>query len=120
MSNVFEEGLHNSMGMFLYIQDKAQEVITDFVDSGRIGADEGRRFIDNFDKRLKNEKKEFRMSIDSNIQKILDDSQVATKADLSKIMIKLDKLADKIADIEDGSSKNEAGASDKDGKVLGG
>ena len=117
MSNVFEEGLYTSMGMFLFMQDKAQEVISDLVDGGRIGVDEGRRFIDDFDERLKKESEEFRGTVDSEIQKILKESKIVTRSDLSKIMIKLDKLEDKIADMEDG--KNNSKVDGEDGKVLG-
>ncbi len=117
VSNVFEEGLYTSMGMFLFMQDKAQEVISDLVDGGRIGADEGRRFVDDFDRRLKKESKEFRSTVDTEIQKVLKESQIATRSDLSKIMIKLEKMEDKIADMEEGVSNNKA--DEGDGKVLG-
>jgi len=118
VSNVFEEGINTSIGLFLFMQDKAAEAISDLVDGGRIGADEGRRFIDDFDRRLKKESKEFRGVVDSEVKKILEESQIVTKSDLSKVMIKLDKLEDKIADMEEGNMKNEA---DEGGgsKVLG-
>jgi len=120
VSNIFEEGLYTSMGMFLFMQDKAAEVISDLVDGGRIGADEGRRFIDDFDRRLKRESKEFRKTIDLEVQNILKESQIATKSDLSKIMIKLDKLKDKIADMEEGGIKSDVDDGGESSKVLGG
>ena len=108
------------MGMFLFMQDKAAEVISDLVDGGMIGADEGRRFVDDFDRHLKRESKEFRKTLDLEVQNMLKESPIATKSDLSKIMIKLDKLKDKIADMEDGGIKGDVDDSGKGSKVLGG
>ena len=119
MSNVFEEGLYTSMGMFLFMQDKATEVISDLVDGGRIGADEGRRFIDDFERRLKKETKDFRETINSEVKKLLEESEIATKSDLSKILIKLDKLDDKITDMEEARIGNETDDGGEGGKVLG-
>lgn len=108
MANLLEQGFFTTLGMFLFVQEKAAEAVGDLVDRGRLDADEGRRFVDDLNKRLKSESRELRQRIDDVVQESLSDAGMVTKADIREIKLALSDIDDRLMSLEEKRAKKTA------------
>lgn len=101
MANPIEKGIYSSVGMFLFMQEKAAEAVSDLVDRGRIGAEEGRRFIEDLDKRLRRESEELRRSVDTYVEEGTWRTGLATKSDFKEIKRQFSEIEERLQAMEE-------------------
>lgn len=100
MASILEKGIYTTLGMFLFMQEKAAEAVNDLIDRGRLGPEEGRRFMEDFNRRLERETKELRSRIDVVIQDSLKQAGLITKSDINQIKLALSEIEDRLTLLE--------------------
>lgn len=117
MASILEKGIYSTLGMFLFMQEQANEVVNDLIDRGRLGPEEGRRFMDDFSKRLERDGREVREKIDASVQDSLRDAGLITKSDIDQIKLTLSEIDDRLTMIEGKQATKESNKNNKN-KVL--
>lgn len=110
MRKFFEKGLYASLGFWLLIHEKADEIIREMIKKGEMAPEEGRKFLDELSTRV-NEEKEF-------LKNRFGDLVQASLKDVFVTRDEFEKLSKKVSDLEKGKSlkKSPASASHKASK----
>lgn len=118
MASLLEKGIYTTLGMFLFMQEKAGEAINDLIDRGRLAPEEGRRFMEDLNRRVERESKEIRTKIDEVIEDSLRDAGLITKADINQIKFSLSEIEDRLTLLEGKQASKTTKKRGKNNKVL--
>jgi polyhydroxyalkanoate synthesis regulator phasin len=97
MKKLLEKGLLTSMGLLLLLHEKADEIIRDLVEKGRMAPEEGRRFLDELAIRIDREKEAIREEFGLRSKAVLREMGLVTRDDWEKLLKRIDKLEKKVA-----------------------
>ncbi len=92
MSDIFEKGLYIGLGVLTITKEKAEKVINELVDKGKIKQEESNKAIKDLIAKAEEEKKILNQKIETGIENALSKLNIATKKDLEVINKKLDKV----------------------------
>lgn len=103
MKKLFEKGLYASLGFWLLIHEKADELIREMIKKGEMAPEQGRKFLDELSARVNEEKESLKDRIGDLVQASLKDVFVTRE--------EFDKLLKKVNDLEKGKqSKTQKGS----------
>ncbi len=105
LKDLLEKGLLFTLGAWLYLHEKADEVIKDLIEKGKVAPEEGRKFLDEFSVRVEKEKEEIKETIADLLQASFKDFGFLTKKDIVELVNRLEKLENKVAHLEKKSPK---------------
>ncbi len=104
MKNLFEKGLYASLGFWLLIHEKADELIREMIKKGEMAPEQGRKFLDELSARVNQEKESLKDRVVDLVQTSLKDVFVTRE--------EFDRLLKKVSDLEKSQgTKSQASAS---------
>ena len=92
MADIFEKTLYLGLGIVSMTKDKAEEIIKDLVEVGRLSQDESAKAVRDLMDRAEKEKSAFDAKINEAIENAVKRLHLATQDDIDKLNKKLDKL----------------------------
>ncbi len=97
MKKLLEKGLLTSLGLWLLLHEKADEIIRDLVKKGKMAPEEGRRFLDELALRAEKEKEAIKEEFGSRSKAILREMGFVIRDDWEELLKRVDKLEKKAA-----------------------
>lgn len=79
MRKIFEKGLYASLGFWLLIHEKADELIREMIKKGEMAPEQGRKFLDELSTRVNEEKEALKDRVEELVQASLKDVFVTRK-----------------------------------------
>lgn len=111
MRDLLEKGFFAGVGALMYLQEKADEVVGEMIEKGRMAPEEGRRFIEALDKRLHDDFPDVRKRVDETMKATMRDAGFVTKDEIHDINEALTEIGARLKNIE------KAGANSNSDKV---
>ncbi len=90
MTSLFEKGFLVGMGLLSMTREKAQQVIEELSHEGEVQKGEMKQWVDQLSSRGEEERQALRKLIRDEVKKVLDETGVATKEDIQKLLEKKD------------------------------
>lgn len=100
MRDLLEKSFFAGVGALMYMQEKADEVVGEMIEKGRMAPDEGRRFIEALDKRLHEDFPNVRKRVDETMKATLRDAGFVTKEEIHDINEALTEISARLKNIE--------------------
>ncbi len=100
MKEVIEKSLYATLGAWLYIHEKADEVIKDLVNKGKLAPEEGKTFLDEISKRADDEKEQLKERFSSGFKSFFEETGLASKEDIKNLRDLLAQLENRISSLE--------------------
>lgn len=91
--NIFEKSIYLGLGVLNLTREKAQEIIDDLVERGKVSKDESSKAVRDLMNRAEKEKAEWEKSFNQSVEKTVKNLHLATKDDIEAINKRLDKMA---------------------------
>lgn len=91
MKKIFEKGLYASLGFWLLIHEKADELIREMIKKGEMAPEQGRKFLDELSSRVNEEKEALKDRVEELIQASLKDV-FATKKEFEELQKRVEAL----------------------------
>jgi len=88
MSNLFEKGLLVGIGLLSMTREKAQEVIDELSEEGKVQKKEVKDWVEQLTDRGEEERQALRKLVRDEMKKVLDEMGLATKEDIQKLLEK--------------------------------
>lgn len=92
MADIFEKTLYLGLGIVSMTKDKAEEIIKDLVEKGKMSEDESAKAVRDLMDRAEKEKSAFEAKVNEAIENAVKRLHLATQDDIEKLDKKLDKL----------------------------
>ena len=92
MADLFEKGLYAGLGILTVTKEKAEKLIEELVDKGKLTQDESAKAIKDLLAKAEEEKKAFGQKVDGAIEGAVRKLNLATQKDLQEINKKLDRI----------------------------
>lgn len=96
MKKLLEKGLLTSLGLWLLLHEKADEIIRDLVEKGRMAPGEGRRFLDELALRIDKEKEVIREEFGTRSKAVLREMGLVTRDEWENLLKRVDELEKKV------------------------
>lgn len=90
MSNLFEKGLLVGIGLLSMTREKAQSVIDELSQEGKLQTNEVKDWVEKLTDRGEEERQALRKLIRDEMKKVLDEMGLVTKEDLKEMLKKQD------------------------------
>ncbi|MEJ5224583.1 MAG: hypothetical protein WHV44_09015 [Anaerolineales bacterium] len=90
MSNLFEKGLLAGIGLLSMTREKAQAVIDELSQEGKLQTNEVKDWVEKLTDRGEEERQALRKLIRDEMKKVLDEMGLVTKEDLKEMLKKQD------------------------------
>ena len=104
MRDLLEKGFFAGVGALMYLEEKADEVVGEMIDKGRMAPEEGRRFIEDLDRRLREEFPKAGKRVDESMKNALRDAGFVTKDEIHAISETLTEISARLKSIEEMSA----------------
>ncbi len=95
MTDIFEKTLYLGLGIISMTKDKAEEIIDELVEKGKMSEDESAKAVKDLMNRAEKERKALDDKINESLEKAIKRMHLATRKDIEEINKKLDMLAKK-------------------------
>lgn len=92
VEDLFKTVIYTGVGVAASATEKVQKAIDELVDKGKMPADEGKKFVDDFVKNTENRREEFEDRFKSAVKSIVDKFDFPTKKDYSALIKRVEKL----------------------------
>jgi polyhydroxyalkanoate synthesis regulator phasin len=92
MADLFEKGLYMGLGILTVTKEKAEKLIQDLVDKGKLTQDESAKAIKDLLAKAEEEKKAFGQKVDTALEGAVRKLNLVTQKDIQEINKKLDKI----------------------------
>lgn len=92
MTDIFEKGFYLGLGLLSLSKEKAEEIINDLVEKGKISSEQSSKAIKDLLAKAEEEKKVLTEKIDSALESAMKKMNLATRHDLEELNKKLDKI----------------------------
>lgn len=96
MSNFFERGFLATVGLLSLSREKSQELVDELVKRGDINREEGKHLVERLVSRGQEEQETLRKLVRNEVQAVLKEFNLVTRADLHALEAKIDALTQKI------------------------
>ncbi len=106
MKEVLEKSFYASLGAWLYLHEKADEIIKDLIAKGKMAPEEGKTFLNEVSKRVEDEKEIIKEKFSNSMDYVFEETGLATKKDLNELKDDLKKLDKRLNRIEKSKSKS--------------
>jgi len=98
-TDLFQKFLLLGLGAASATKEKLEQVVSDMVGEGKISESQGRKLLDDVVDRSKEEAESLRKTVKEETTKALGAMGLATKDDLKRLEVEIEKLRDKINDL---------------------
>ena len=95
MTDIFEKTLYLGLGIISMTKDKAEEIIGELVEKGKMSEDQSAKAVKDLMNRAEKERKALDNRLNESIEKAIKRMHLATRNDIEEINKKLDALAKK-------------------------
>jgi len=92
MTDLFEKGLYMGLGILTVTKEKAEKLIADLVEKGKLTQDESAKAIKDLLAKAEEEKNAFAQKVDGAIEAAIRKLNLVTQKDMQEINKKLDKI----------------------------
>lgn len=92
MADLFEKTLYLGLGIFSMTKERAEEIIDDLVEKGKVSKDESAKAVRDLMDRAEKEKSHFDKKLNQTVEDTVKHLHLATQKDIDEINKKLDKL----------------------------
>lgn len=100
MHDLMEKGFYTTLGAWLLVHEKADEILKEMVAKGKAAPEEGRTSIDDISQRVDEEKEEVKQWLGESLASVLRDAGAPTKQDLDSLSSRLEEIEDRLAVVE--------------------
>jgi polyhydroxyalkanoate synthesis regulator phasin len=95
MTDIFEKTLYLGLGIVSMTKDRAEEIINDLVERGKVSENESAKAVRDLMSRAEKERNALDTKINEAIEKAVKGMHLATRQDIEEINRKLDELMEK-------------------------
>jgi polyhydroxyalkanoate synthesis regulator phasin len=92
LKKVLEKGFLASLGFWLLLHEKADEIIRDLIRKGKMAPEEGRKFLDELAKKAEEEKEAIKERIGEITQTTFKEFGFVTKEEYESLLKRIEKL----------------------------
>lgn len=92
MADLLEKTLYLGLGIFSMTKERAEEIIDDLVEKGKVSKDDSAKAVRSLLDRAEKEKDVFEKKVDESIENSVKKLHLATRQDIDEINKKLDKI----------------------------
>jgi len=92
LKKVLEKGFLASLGFWLLLHEKADEIIRELIKKGKMAPEEGRRFLDELAKKAEEEKEAIKERVGEIAQTTFKEFGFVTKDELEALLKRVEKL----------------------------
>jgi len=100
MQDLIEKGFYTTLGAWLLVHEKADEIMKDMVAKGREAPEGSKHMIDEMSRRVDDEKEEVKAWFSDAVAMALRDSGVATKEHIDALSSRIDEIEGRLAVVE--------------------
>ncbi len=100
MNDFIEKGLYTTLGAWLLIHEKADEIMKDMVAKGKEAPEGARSAMDEMSKRVDEEKEQIKSWIAENSTTAMAEAGLVTQKQLDEIAARLDEIESRLAVVE--------------------
>jgi polyhydroxyalkanoate synthesis regulator phasin len=95
MKDLLEKGIAATLGFWLLLHEKADDIIKEMIEQGKIAPEEGRKFLDELSVRVEKEKNSLKGKMKSYSQIRISELGFVTKSEFEKLSARVDSLEKK-------------------------
>jgi len=106
MTDIFEKGLYLGLGALSVTREKAEKIISELVDKGKITQDESGRVLKSLMEKADAEKKILEEKLEQALEKMMKKMNLVSQKDLTDIHQKLDELTKKLDKLDKQNRKS--------------
>ena len=103
--DMLEKSFLATLGFWLLIHEKADDVIRDLVKKGKMAPEEGKHFWEELSSKVDDEKEELKEKIKGSAHSAIKEAGGVTKDELEKLNLKMAELEGRITVIENKEKK---------------
>ena len=92
MTNFIEKGIYLGLGILSMTKDRAEEIIDDLVEKGKMSKDESAKAVRDLMDRAEKEKETLEKKISNTVDESVKRMHLATQKDIEELNKKLDKI----------------------------
>ena len=92
MDTFLEKGFFLGLGAYTLTKEKAEKIIDELIEKGRISREDSPKLLNELVKRADEERKDFEKKIDSVLEKSVKRLGIPTQKDIDTINAKLDEI----------------------------
>lgn len=92
MTNILEKSVYLGLGILSMTRERAEEIIDDLVERGKVSKDESAKAVRDLMDRVENEKRSLEKKINSMVEDTIKRMHLATRHDIDALNKKLDKI----------------------------
>ena len=92
MTNILEKSVYLGLGILSMTRERAEEIIDDLVERGKVSKDESAKAVRDLMDRVENEKRSLEKKINSMVKDTIKRMHLATRHDIDALNKKLDKI----------------------------
>lgn len=100
MNDFLEKGFYTTLGAWLLIHEKADEIMKEMVAKGKEAPEGARTAVDEMSKRVDEEKEQIKSWIAENMSTTMGEAGLATKQQIEEIKTRLDEIESRVAVVE--------------------
>lgn len=100
MADLFEKTLYLGLGIFSMTKERAEAIINDLVEKGKVSKDESAKAVRDLMDRADKEKGEFEKKLNQVIEETVTRLHLATRKDIDEINRKLDQILKQLKALE--------------------
>ena len=100
MFDIIKKSVLAGIGAVAVTQEKAQEVIADFVEKGKITEQEGKTLLDDMKHALQDNQDKLSATIDERITCVMNRLNLVTKDDLAAVSERLTKIEQQLQELK--------------------
>ena len=92
MKELLEKGFHLGLGILTVTKEKAEKIVEELIQKGKISREEGPKLLKDLLTRAEEEKKALQARIDAGFEKAFHRMNIATRRELEEVNKKLDLI----------------------------
>ena len=92
MTSILEKGVYLGLGILSMTRERAEEIIDDLVEKGKVSKDESAKAVRDLMDRVENEKRSLEKKISNMVEDTVKRMHLATQHDIDALNKKLDKI----------------------------
>ncbi|RQD77908.1 MAG: polyhydroxyalkanoate synthesis regulator [Candidatus Syntrophonatronum acetioxidans] len=92
MGDLFNKTFYFGLGALTITKEKAEEIVETWVKKGEVSRDEAKTWVDEFVAKGEKEKKVLEETINTELNNIINEANLATKEDITRLEEKIEEL----------------------------
>ncbi len=97
---VLKKTMLSGIGLALKTKEELEELAKEYITKGEMNENEGKKFVDDLQKKYEEAKEKFEDKIEKTVKKMMTKADIATKTEINDLKKKLTDLKKEIADLK--------------------